>query len=178
MLRLILDLLEHVEVNFSAISGSVPIFIKPLSHCPCSWPNMSLCLALLWSGAWPSSMTLPEVSLPEPGGSIAEIAYGTKSGPFGNSEKREIGESLQLKQHLRSNGASPGWEDRRVQNRDQQWWSTRRSVRHLHKGMVSFKVLNPEEAKYAKSLERNFRYHHTHFPCADQLPQENKDLWE
>jgi len=58
MLRLILDLLEHVEVSFSAISGSVPILIKPLSHCPCSWPNMSLCLALLWSGAWPSSISL------------------------------------------------------------------------------------------------------------------------
>ena len=57
MLRLILDLLENVKVSFSAISGSVPIFIKPLSHGPCSWANMSWCLALLWVGAWPSSIT-------------------------------------------------------------------------------------------------------------------------
>jgi len=58
MLRLILDLLEHVRVSFFAISGSVPILIKPLGHCPCSWPYMSLCLAFVLSGAWPSSIII------------------------------------------------------------------------------------------------------------------------
>jgi len=33
MLRLILNFLEHVKIGFSAISGSVPILIKPLGHC-------------------------------------------------------------------------------------------------------------------------------------------------
>jgi len=37
---------------------------------------------------------LPEVNCPEPGGSVAEIACGTKSDSFGNSEKREIGERV------------------------------------------------------------------------------------
>ena len=57
MLRLILNFLEHVEVSFSAISSNVPILIKPLSHGPCSLPNMSWCLAFLWVCAWPSSIT-------------------------------------------------------------------------------------------------------------------------
>jgi len=56
MLRLILDFLEHVKIGLSAISGSVPILIKPFGHCPWSWPYMSLCMTCLWSGARPSSI--------------------------------------------------------------------------------------------------------------------------
>ena len=41
MLLLNLDILEHVEVSLSAISSSVPILFKPLSHSPCGWPNIS-----------------------------------------------------------------------------------------------------------------------------------------
>ena len=57
MLRLNLDILEHVQVSLSAISSSVSILFKPFSHGPCGWPNMSWCLALLWVGAWPSSIS-------------------------------------------------------------------------------------------------------------------------
>jgi len=37
---------------------------------------------------------LPKVSRSKPDGTVAEIAHGTKSDPFGNSREREIGERV------------------------------------------------------------------------------------